>query len=65
MTDRFPIPTGCYIKPSGAIASYPSIQVLPDPALSGNETRFERAAIYVSPAEFERRLALAQLSRPM
>jgi hypothetical protein len=58
MADRFPVPAGCYVKPSGAIAAFPMIQVLPDPDLKGGDVRHTPQVLYVSPADFARRLKL-------
>ena len=62
-TERFPVPFGCYVKPSGAIAAYPMIQVLPDPSLSGKAVRFEQEAIFIPLEEFTRRLVTARRLR--
>lgn len=60
MSARFPVPIGCYVKPSGAIAAYPMIQVLPDPALKDGEVRHTPSVLYVSPADFARRKKLSR-----
>lgn len=60
MSDRFPVPVGCYVKPSGAIAAYPMIRVLPDSDLKDGEVRYTPQVLYVSPTDFARRQKLAR-----
>ena len=49
-----------YTKPSGAIAAYPMILILVDPAYTGKEYRYGKTeagqdALYVSQEDYDRR----------
>jgi hypothetical protein len=49
-----PPPFGCYRKPSGAVAAFPVLRVLVDPALTGPERHIDEAlqVVYVSSEEY-------------